>query len=71
MTDQWNVATVFTELPALRRRKRKMKPAAALKVAAEAGNVVNVTIDGATFTIGEPGAARHSSWDDLETGTRQ
>lgn len=50
-----------------RRRARRMKPAAALRAAAEAGNVASVTIDNVTFTIGEPGAATQTSnpWDEV------
>jgi hypothetical protein len=46
--------------------RRGMTLARALKEAAKAGNVSSVTIDNATFMIGEPGAAAGNGYDTVE-----
>jgi hypothetical protein len=64
---QWNPAK-----PARRRRERKPSIRTMIKQAEKAGKTVtSVTVDGVTLMFDQPSPAKHSSWDDLETGTRQ
>jgi hypothetical protein len=62
-----------TAKPARKRRERKPSVASLVNRAEKTGKAVtSVTLpDGTTLTFGEASPARHSSWDDLETGKRQ
>ena len=58
--------------PARKRRERKPSVGTLIKQAEKAGKTVtSVTVDGVTLMFDQPSPAKHSSWDDLETGTRQ
>lgn len=55
-----------------KRRERKPNVAALIKRAEKNGKkVTSVTVDGVTLMFDQPSPARRTSWDDLETGTRQ
>ena len=58
--------------PGRKRRERKPSVATLIKRAEKAGKTVtSVTVDGVTLMFDQPSPAKRSSWDDLETGTRQ
>jgi hypothetical protein len=58
--------------PERKRRERKPNVATMIKQAEKTGKTVtSVTVEGVTLTFDQPSPAKRTSWDDLETGTRQ